>query len=193
MGKMIQAERLCKCGRRRQVVAAVFAVMWAAAACPAVAAAVVPEPDTSDDFSNLPASTVVTTIGMEGVIYFRWAGDPLRLRALPDDSPVKVWMESVTDDDQGAVYELRYVGDRAGQYDLRPGLVSADGQTPVDVPRATVLVRELLPPDHEGELERVLAPPLVEPPRYRLILVLIATVWMVPVLWFGLKLLKPDA
>jgi hypothetical protein len=67
-------------------------------------------------------------------------------------------------------------------------LIGPDGRPPENVAEAIVIVRELLPEYHDGQLEPMPAAALQPPLRYTLLLVLLGTLWLVPVLWYVLKL-----
>jgi hypothetical protein len=66
-------------------------------------------------------------------------------------------------------------------------LLGEDGLEVAKLKSAVVVVRELLPADHDGQLEALPLPPLKPPLRYKLLLILIGTLWLVPFVWYWLK------
>ncbi|NIL98124.1 MAG: hypothetical protein GTO62_13610 [Planctomycetales bacterium] len=129
-----------------------------------------------------------TTIGMEGTYYLRHENGRLTLENFKDDDPIRVRIVDAFEDCGATTYALRYESDLAGRFDLSKMLIETDGRPATNVPAATVVVRELLPPDHNGQLEPFPRPPLKPPLRYKLLLVLAGTLWLVPLLWYVLKL-----
>ncbi len=138
--------------------------------------------------SGRPASTLSTTIGMEGTYFLPYAGAPLTVKPARAAGPVQLQIVGTREDCPTTIYELRYVSRVAGQLDLSRLLVGADGKTPSDLPAAVVTVRQLLPEDHNGQLEPLARPTLQPPLRYKLLLTLIGTLWLVPLLWYVLKM-----
>jgi len=135
-----------------------------------------------------PAPVGETTIGIEGVYYARHRGPALEVVPFEENAPIVLRIADVvrdtsTGDGQSMIYELRYIGTRAGGHDLRDYLVRVDGQPITGLAPLTVQIIELLPADHDGELETIDGVGLPWPWPYRLLLVLVAIVWLVPLVW----------
>jgi hypothetical protein len=129
------------------------------------------------------AEKVDTTVGLEGVYLLRYAG-ALEARPAAERAPLVLRVAEVGRDPGGANrYELRYVAAVPGTYDLREYLVRVDGRPLEDAPPARVSVGELLPAEHPGDLERVPTPAVRHPWRYRLLVVVGAVVWLIPLAW----------
>jgi len=131
----------------------------------------------------------VTSIGMEGTYFLRHNGKPLEAKPFEENTPVLVRIAQITPATgiEGAaeakLYELRFVGTRAGRFDLRDYLVAVDGGATIDVPPIAVEFKELLPTDYAGGLEE-LGP--VEHRRawpYRTIMLVAIGAWLLPVAW----------
>jgi hypothetical protein len=124
-----------------------------------------------------------TTVGIEGVYYARVRGPALEAKPVDESGPVVLRVADVTEDENSAIYELRFIGTLPGSYDLLDFLVRADGQPITGLDPMPVVIGELLPPDHQGELEG-LARPRVRPWwRYRLLLAGAALSWLVLPAW----------
>lgn len=95
---------------------------------------------------------VESKIGLEGVYYLRTSEADLVMRKAEERSPILLRIASVNRDGGSLLYELRYVGTRAGEHDLRDYLGKANGEEAV-LPPLTVRVLETLPPDHDGSLD----------------------------------------
>jgi hypothetical protein len=144
----------------------------------------VPEDALGGESDELLRSTLVTTIGMEGTYLLRHEGPSLEVETADENSPLRLRIASIYQDGAASLYELRYIGNTPGQYDLWDQLRQADGQPIHAESAALVGVRELLPPDHDGTLEVLSPPPLSHPLRYKLLLVTIGTLWLVPAVWY---------
>jgi hypothetical protein len=146
-----------------------------------------PEEECTSEYDQLQ-STLLTTMGIEGTYYLRHEGDPLTTQSMRNEDPIRVSIESMFEDCGATIYELHFESDLAGRFDLSRVLIGSDGRTPQNVAAAIVIVRELLPEYHDGQLEPLPAAALKPPLRYKLLLVLLGTLWLVPVLWYVLKL-----
>ena len=90
---------------------------------------------------------------MEGVYYLRWKGPALEAAPVDDDAPIVLRIAGVARDGDDSLYELRYIGSRAGRHDLRNSLRRVDGQPLAGMEPILVSVKNILPEDHDGELE----------------------------------------
>lgn len=122
------------------------------------------------------------SIGLEGVYYLACDAE-LHVKP-PADRALQVRIDRVFADEEPNIHEIRYVANIAGKYDLRDFLLRADGAPLDDIEPAIAVVRNLLPSDHDGILSKLPQPEMFQPWRYRLLLVLFATVWLVPVVWY---------
>ena len=138
--------------------------------------------------SDAPAadsrSDLMTTIGRGGVYYLRYRQHGLQVRPPVGDEPLQIEIAEVATEGDFAVYKLRYVADRAGPYDLREYLVSADGQRVDDLPTLPLVIRELLDAKYDGGLWDLQPQDGFQPIRYTLLLVVVVTLWMIPLVWF---------
>jgi len=124
-----------------------------------------------------------TTVGIEGVYFARVHGPALVAKPVDESGPLVLRVADVAEDENSAIYELRFIGTRPGEYDLGDFLVRADGQPITGVDPMPVVIGELLPPDHQGELEG-LARPRVSPWwQYRLLMAGAALLWLALPAW----------
>jgi hypothetical protein len=89
-------------------------------------------------------TSLETNIGMEGTYYLRYSGPSLAARPVDEQAAVVLRIADAVNDNGSTIYELRYVGTRPGQYDLRDSLVRIDGQPIAGLDPAVVIVNELL-------------------------------------------------
>lgn len=134
--------------------------------------------------------TVEAEIGTEGTFLFRAKG-PL-LEALPVDrrESVVVRVADVTKDTvtegDWLLYELRFIGNVPGKFDLRDYLRRVDG-SPIDaeaIGTLPVTIAGVLPDEHNGS---VLSAPTLDSPRilpYWWVLAIAAVLWMMPIVWW---------
>lgn len=112
----------------------------------------------AEDSKQQPATpTVDTKIGIEGVYYLRHAKLGLIPLAANERSPIILRIASVVKDKETYLYEIRYIGTRPGQHDLRKYLAREDGESLGDLPPMTVAVHEVLPKEHDGAIEPLAA------------------------------------
>lgn len=123
---------------------------------------------------------VETRIGMQGTCHFSWNGPALETAPVEEKTPLVLRIANVERSNGAAVYELRFVGHRAGQFDLGDFLRRADGQPLSGLPPLAVRVVEHLPADHDGSLEELTGPGLPRFWRYRWTLWFLAAAWAIP-------------
>ncbi len=128
-------------------------------------------------------SDLMTTIGRGGVYYLRYQQHGLKVRPPVEDEPLQIQIAEVGTEGEFSVYELRYVADRAGTYDLREYLVSADGQRVDNLHTLPLVIRELLDAKYDGGLWDLQPQDDFQPIRYTLLLVIVVTLWMIPLVW----------
>ena len=119
-------------------------------------------------------------VGMEGRVLYRYSGGILRARAATDKAAVTARIVSAAVDGDAMLYDVRFIPQYAGRPDVRDSLERVDGLPLDDAPRAIVEVSSALPLDHDGVLSpgsRFDVPSLG---GYRLALVGIGVLWIVP-------------
>lgn len=126
------------------------------------------------------------TVGMEGTYILEYEGSGLSVIPSSDDADLQVQIAKVIPPgkDQKQRYEIHFTGYRPGYYDLRDYLEPA-GDDP-ELPSMKVMVSTSLGGEPSAELAEVEPPPMISPIRYRLLLVLLGTLWLVPFVWLGL-------
>lgn len=151
-----------------------------------------PEPRADGETSPAPFKPLASaTIGIEGKVMYRVADGGPRLIARPVDrfADVNVRIADVTDDGKAKLYDLRFIAQREGRFDLRDALERIDGGSMGELPAAPVAVSAILPPEHDGELiamQDVNAKPKV---GYRATMIAVGVVWaMVPLGYMAWRL-----
>lgn len=128
---------------------------------------------------------VRTTIGIEGRTIFRHpAGEAVQSVPVDDKAPVVVRIAEATRDGDWMLYDLRFIAQYAGEFDLRECLRRPDGAPLTNAEPLPVIVGKLLPDDHQGALFELGG---VRVPRlggYRLALLVIGIVWLAVPIWF---------
>jgi len=120
---------------------------------------------------------------MEGVYYLRTQGPTLEARPVEEDAPVVLRVADVVEDGSSMIYELRYFGMQPGTYDLRDSLQRVDGQPLTGLEPMKIAVCSVLPDDHNGQLDELLALGLPGAWPYRAMLIALAALWAVPFGW----------
>jgi len=125
------------------------------------------------------------TVGREGAISVVLA-NPL-LQPMPIDTRAELMLRIANRvaEENGARYDLRWIGAVPGTYDLTRYLVDADGRHLSGVAPITVTVQALLPPGFPGNIITNELPPGNRLGGYQLIMIGMGIVWliMVPFLW----------
>ena len=124
------------------------------------------------------ANSPEVRIGIEGAFRLEHNGPELATKPFDEKSPIVLRIAQVTESQGGRVYDLRYIGQYAGTFDLRDYLVRRDGEPLEDVPAAIVTIRESLPANHNGSLEEIADPGILGALPYRFLLKLAVGLWL---------------
>lgn len=132
-----------------------------------------------------------TTIGIEGKVLYRVEPGGPRLIARPLDrfADVNVRIADAAEDGPATLYDLRFIAQRAGRFDLRDALERVDGGPISLLPAAPVAVAAKLDPEHDGEL--IAMQDLTAAPRagYRTTMIAVASAWLlVPITYFAWRI-----
>jgi len=99
------------------------------------------------------------TVGIEGQILLEWAGKPLEVAPIPNDSPVLVRIASIlAGDGDEMVYDLRWIAMLPGEHNLAPLLRHGENDAASNLPSLTISVSSLLKDDHDGGLNQIPGP-----------------------------------
>jgi hypothetical protein len=131
--------------------------------------------------------SIPPTVGMEGTYVLEYEGSTLSVKPSGEDADLHVRIVKVTpsEKDKKHRYEIGFVGYRPGYYYLRDYLAVADEDP--ELPPMKVAVATSLGGEPSAELAPVEPPPMISPIRYRLLLVLVGSLWLVPFVWLGLR------
>ncbi len=130
---------------------------------------------------------VTTNVGVEGTYYARYTGPALEAKPVDESAPIVLRIADLTEDQGSTIYELRYVGNRPGSYDLGDYLARVDGEPITGLGPLTVAVEGLLPEDHDGALEKHSRPRAAPGWRYRWLLGVAGALWLVPLVWVAIR------
>lgn len=131
-------------------------------------------------------TTPRTTVGIEGTYYLSYRGPKLKAKAVDERAPLVVRIaDAVADDEDSTLthYDVRYIANRAGEFELGEYLLTAEDARPTDLEPMRVKVGEVLPADHDGALEEMNAPGLPRLGGYRLALIAVGVMWLSPVVY----------
>lgn len=137
-------------------------------------------PVRADDASVRAQSSV--NVGIEGRLIYRYPGE-LRPRPFSAKSPVVVRVASTTNDGNATLYDLRFIGVKPGKFDLRDAIEKPDGASVGDGPAAVVEILSILPEDHDGLLIGAKGLGLPRIGGYRLLLIIVGVLWVIPLVW----------
>ncbi|WP_425615260.1 hypothetical protein NA78x_005169 [Anatilimnocola sp. NA78] len=108
--------------------------------------------------TDAKAAAVETKIGIEGVYFLRDERAGIAPAAANDKSPLILRIASVVRDKDAYLYEIHFIGTRAGAHDLREYLVRSDGEPLGEGVPLRVVVHSVLPKSHDGDLEGIATP-----------------------------------
>lgn len=125
-------------------------------------------------------------VGMEGRARAILPEQGLTAVPVIDRSPLYLRVVSCSAAEEGFAYELSYMGNVPGPYNLIDFLVRPDGSRPQAEPVAVKII-SVLGEAHRGELAAAptLAPPLLG--GYRQVLIAIAVLWCLPFVWMFVR------
>jgi len=155
------------------------------------AAAASPQPAPARASSPATAAArapIESTIGIEGQLIFRHPrSEPVQAVPVDDKAPVVVRIADSTPDGEFVLYDLRFIAQYAGEFDLRDCLRRPDGAPLTDAAPLPILVGKLLPDDHQGELFEIAGLSLPRLGGYKAVLIVIGAVWLLVPAWFILR------
>ena len=100
-----------------------------------------PEPDTS-----------FPSVGMESLISVDIPGDLVIAKRTEHQSDIIVYIESFQTKNNTTTYQIHYIGNRPGTFDLASLLRRKNSTSHTPIPPIKVKIIPLLPEDHNGEL-----------------------------------------
>jgi hypothetical protein len=125
----------------------------------------------------IESSRVESKIGIEGTYFLRHPSANLLPKPANDDSPVVLRIADVVKDKDSYLYEIRFIGLREGEHDLRDYLTgSQDGPHEISSPMV-IVVHAVLPKDHDGAIEDYSAAGKFWAPPYRTLLRAAIVLW----------------
>ncbi|MCA9069192.1 MAG: hypothetical protein KDA84_09730 [Planctomycetaceae bacterium] len=122
-------------------------------------------------------------VGIEGQLMLTFDGPELTTQPFDERSPIHLRIAQVTSSQGSRVYDLRYIGQEAGTYNLCDFLIRSDGGSLVELPPAMVTIRSSLPASHTGDLEEIPPPKRTSSFPYPWLLGLGGGVWLIAVIW----------
>lgn len=136
-----------------------------------------------------PQDSVTASRGMPGILEFEYEGP--RLMAREQTSQRESISIRVIGPESGTNYKVRFVGTKAGAFDLRDLLVAESGTLPADVPTLPIVVVSHLPPSHGTDLFDQGARSFSLEPYYFLSLWILGIAWAItPVFMLARRLLR---
>jgi len=130
------------------------------------------------------AAAAENSIGTEGVFYLRTSGPALEVKPFEEGGALLIRIADIARDEDISIYELRYIGYIAGEYDLRDYLRQLNGTDLSALPPANVSIVSVLPANHDGELRAIRRSPLPFAWPYRILLAGAGLLWLVPLVWW---------
>jgi hypothetical protein len=136
---------------------------------------------------STPSLAGEAPLGTEGVVFVRYRTNALTARPVEENTPLWVRVVGSTPDGANSLYEVRYQGLHAGQFDLRDYLVSADGKASDVLAPLNVNIRSTLPLDHNGALAELGLPARSKAWPYRNIIAGLLITWAAITVVLGIR------
>lgn len=125
-------------------------------------------------------------IGMEGDLKVPLARGDYQPKPFDDRTTLILRVEAVTPSADGKyVYDLHYMGFEPGVYRLSDYLIHPDGTLATEIGDVQVEVHSILPPDYDGALNSYVPRPFPWIGGYRMLLGILATLWVFGLLAFA--------
>ncbi|MBK7405172.1 MAG: hypothetical protein IPJ41_11210 [Phycisphaerales bacterium] len=144
---------------------------------------------TSQD-PAMPPVLATSTVGIEGRVLVRVDRGSIVARAVERGSPVVLRIADIAQDGASTIYDLRFIGQVPGTFDLRESLEHGDGTPAADMAPVVVEVGSLLPAGHGGDLFGIPGPGMPRLGGYRALLVVAGAIWVAPVGWVVARRLR---
>jgi hypothetical protein len=128
----------------------------------------------------------IPTVGMEGRLEVTLPGTLLEARPVEHKTKVVLRIAETRPRGDAIWYDLRYIGQAPGTYDLRGYLLRTDGSPTNNLPPMLVRIAPLLAENHDGTLVQPTASPLAHLGGYKALITAVAVVWailFVPLVW----------
>ena len=142
--------------------------------------------ESTEKAATAESAVVHAKIGTEGEYLFRVKGPMLVSKSVDRHAAMMVRIADVTrdtiTDGDFILYELRFIGNVPGRFDLRDSLQQMDGKAIEGVEPLIVSIEGVLPDDHDGAIASLpaLASPWALP--YRWLAASALFVWLIPVI-----------
>lgn len=131
------------------------------------------------------------TVGIEGSTEVILKRGDYQAKPLDDRTPLIIRIDEVTPNADGSfTYDLHYIGMEHGTFRLTDYLILPDGSAAIELGERSVEVGTVLPPDHSGELAAYAPRPFPWMGGYRMLLAILAAVWLLGLglfAWLGRK------
>lgn len=163
--------------------------------CALGAAAAPPSPPSASPPAAAAGASrppVESTIGIEGQVIFRHPrSEAVQAVPVDDKAPVVVRIAGSTPDGEFVLYDLRFIAQYAGEFDLRSCLRRPDGSPLTDAAPLPIVVGKLLPEDHQGELFEIAGLSVPRLGGYKTALIVVGALWLLVPAWFiGRRVLR---
>ncbi len=141
--------------------------------------------------SPQPPPLATSTVGIEGRVLLR-VPTARSLVTLPVEraTPVVLRIADYARDGDAVIYDLRFIAQYPGAFDLRDYLQYGDGTPATDLAPIPVEVGSLLPESHTGDLFEIGGLALPSLGGYRALLIAAGAVWLLPIGWVVAKRLR---
>lgn len=146
-----------------------------------------------------PVPLATVNVGIEGKATYRVPhedGRSVRLRAAKTDrlSGAVVWIAEERDEATETVYDVRFVPNIPGEFDLSGLFERVDGKPIERLPELNVSVWSVLPETHDGILAELARPRAVRLGGYWLALIGVGSLWIgAAVVWVVVRMMRRRA
>lgn len=146
-----------------------------------------------------PVPLATVNVGIEGKVMYRVPhedGRAVRLRAAKTDrlSGAVVWIAEERDEATETVYDVRFVPNIPGEFDLSGLFERVDGKSIERLPELNVSVWSVLPETHDGILAELARPRAARLGGYWLALIGVGALWVgAAVVWVVVRMMRRRA
>lgn len=135
-----------------------------------------------------------STVGIEGRVLVRVTeGGSLIAKPVERVSPMVLRIADSARDGDATIYDLRFIAQTPGAFDLRDFLEHGDGSAAADLRPILVEIGSLLPERHTGDLFEIPGLALPSLGGYRTLLIAGGVLWLAPLAWVTARRLRRKA
>jgi len=136
---------------------------------------------------NIQAAKI-PTVGIETQLIKEISGSKLKGKKIVITDKLYLYIYNSEKTTNGYKYDLRYIGQESGEYNLKNYLVRCNGNTKEPIPDIPVIINKLLPEEYDGELVYTPLPKITNLGGYKILITSCWCIWallLIPIIFIA--------